>query len=291
MVPCPILPISPSIHSRIVNSELKGDMTSSLRSGKGGGGAQDPVFSILLIRLVDRQPLPDVSRSLLHGVQPEVPRHRRRVVPVPGHEPREPLALLLRLVPLVRLGGPAGLGLEQVHHPCRLGAGRALVVLTFFLLLLLVVVVSLVVGLGLDVVERVVERVVLAQHPHDLAVRVALHLDAPERGAGTAGRRHGEGVLGAAVGGRHLCRGVDAAGGLAEFCREAQAAVILGEGFFLVPVRLACQILVLGPAWRAPLPPGPARVFVDSPVLCDEAVAEGVEWLLEPVWLPDGWSR
>lgn len=216
------------------------------------------VLLVLVVVVVRPQPPPDVGSRLLHRVQPGVPRHGGRVVAVLGDQAVEPLALARRLVPDVFLGGQVGLLLEQVDDPRPFLSATASVFVVFVVLVVV-----------FEIVERVVERVLPAEDLDDLAVGVTLDFHGPDGAAVPARGRDGQGVLhwrcdrrsfGGGGGGREEVL-FDAAGRLAEFGRQAQAAVVLRQRLVLVPG------------------------------LGDEAVAARVEGLLGLLGLFDGRAR
>ena len=167
---------------------------------------------------------------------------------MPRDQPPQPLDLALAGVAHRLLGRPAGLALQRAQHLGPLAAvllpepGPLLVAPLLGLLLLLL---QLLLGVRVQVVEGVVERVGVAQHAGDAARGVALDLDFADLEKALVLGVRGEGVGGGVEGG--FVGGGRAAGCLAELGDQAEAGVVLGEGFLLVPG--GCAIVSVPGVW------------------------------------------
>lgn len=189
---------------------------------------------------------------------------------MPLSQPPQPLHLPLALAPHRLLYRSARLALQRADDlgplAVLLEPGPLLVAPLLLPLLLLLL------RVRVQVVERVVERVGVAQDARDAARGVALDLDFADLEEPRVVGLRGEGVGGGVEGG--FVRGRRAACCLAELGDQAEAGVVLGEGFLLVPGCSRPSIFELDRRERG---------NADEPVLRNDVVAQGVERLLPPV--------
>jgi hypothetical protein len=149
---------------------------------------------------------------------------------MPRFQTLQPLPLALALVPHHLLRRPIRLPLQLAQHLGLVAALKATPLLG----------VVFHVGRFLHFVERVVQRVGVTHYAHDAACGIALDFDFAHLEETVVARLVVErvGCYGwgwARAGGGSGAFLLDAAGGVAQAGDEAEAAVVLGEGFFLVP--------------------------------------------------------
>lgn len=161
--------------------------------------------NLCLVHLAD--PLCNVRRGLLHGVQPLILGHGQGIVPMLLNQRLQPDRLAIALMSGLSDDGLPTLRQQRLDHVGRIAVVNAPPLLRLVLLLLVLVLVAV------EVVERVVERVVppVADDAGDVAVGVAL--DARLGDDGVFNRGDGEGVLGGGAGGRGAETFLGAAGG------------------------------------------------------------------------------